>query len=83
MQKLIATAVLAATLAPAAASANSCAWDQFWSDRQQACVGLTDYGADTIQDMGQGHWVQPYTDATADYIRADTTPSCDGCVTSR
>lgn len=80
MKKIIlATAVVALT--PMAALANSCSWDTYWSERQQACVSFTEMTAETVEGAGSGTWVQPYTDATATYIR--NYNSCESCVSQR
>lgn len=80
MKALILTTAIVA-LAPMAAFAQSCSWDTYWSASQQACVSFTEMTAETVQDAGQGWWIQPYTDATATYIRE--YESCDGCVSQR
>ena len=78
-QIILATALLA--VAPMAAFADTCSWDTYWSERQQACVSFTEMTAETVESVGQGWWIQPYTDATATQIR--NYNSCDGCVTQR
>jgi len=68
MKKIIlATAFVA--VAPAAAFADNCSWDTYWSDAQQTCVSFTEMTAETVESFGQGTSVQPYTEATATYIR--------------
>ncbi len=81
MKKLILTATIV-TLLPLSAVAQSCSWDTYWSETQQACVSFTEMTAQTVEDFGSSNtWVQPYTDATATYIR--NYNSCDGCVSER